>query len=98
MTANPSLIDAMARAIRPEIFEHFDRYPDDADWRNLADQARSQARAALQALLEAGPTEAMIDAGLKVTCGGLDDEANRYWQAEEYKAMLSAALEEPGNV
>lgn len=82
MTANPSLIDTMARAIG----EHYG-----ADFDASRHELRSVARAALRSLLEAGPTEAMIAAYSTNPCQAATAVAS-------YRSMLRAALEEADNV
>jgi hypothetical protein len=114
--AERSIIDTMARAIMEA------RDPDFGngsgckviDWRSEARdnphvaQAVAQARAALQAPLEAGPTEAMVEAGanaienteLRAVWEG--DPKGFFWawmdcSKEAFLASLRAALEEADN-
>ncbi|GEM_PF-3411808 len=99
MTANPSLIDTMARAIAQVGAP--DTYWDGlAEWQR--DDYRKDARAALQALLEAGPTEAMLKAmhdAIPLCDRARCDNVREVARAEnlpKFSAAMRAALEEAG--
>lgn len=94
MTANPSIIDTMARAIANTgaVGDHWaDLSPPDRD------DYRREARAALRSLLEAGPTEAMVEAAKDERAthaeGTLPGRAFRLM----FIASIRAALEEADN-
>lgn len=95
MTADKTLIDTVANAIN-EAGNDWLRSNPKAGWGDIPDKVF--ARAALQALLEAGPTEAMIAAsGCECGLGGDGERTNDEYITRDFRAMLRAALEEADN-